>query len=151
MNTLATVPIGQHYVAQAMSGLADIRQLVRVHSETLTTACRQRGLPIELATVCAGLLATVVDDLVTVGQLGPKDFERSKRMERVLAACEEPAASALRLAIAASPVNGRAAVRHWDAICDRPEIGLMAWCVGLDTDNARAYGRRRQRLEEQGK
>lgn len=147
----AAVPIGQHYVTQALNGLADISKQVRVRSDTLTTACRQRGLPMELAEVCAGLLATVCDDLIAVGSMSPKDFERSKRLERILAACDEPAASALRLAVAASPVNGRAAVRHWDAVCDKPEVGLMAWCIGLDTDTARMYGRRRQKLEEQGR
>jgi len=102
-----------------------------VNSPTLTTACRQAGLPIELAELCGGLLASVVDDLVTIGRLPRLDFERTKRKQRVLAAADEPAASALRLAIVASPVNGRAAVAHWDAICEGFELGnwpgFSAW------------------------
>lgn len=96
----------------------------------------------ELAELCGGLLASVVDDLVAVGSLSPRNFERSKRMERILAATQEPALFALRCAMGASPINGRAAARHWDAICDRDERGRFAWLLGMDTDNAYAYGRK---------
>lgn len=115
---------------------------MRTESLTLTTACRQAGLPIELAEVCAGLLASVVDDLVAASKLPKADFERAKRMERVLAAADEPAASALRLAVAASPTNGRACARHWDAICDKSEIGKFAWLLGMQTEAAWRYGKK---------
>jgi hypothetical protein len=114
-------------------------------SFTLTTACRQAGLPIELAELCGGLLASVVDDLVTIGRLRRTDFERTKRKQRVLAAADEPAASALRLAIVASPVNGRAAVAHWDAICEGYELGKLAWLLGMDTETSYGYGRRMEK------
>lgn len=120
----------------------DIQRLVRMKSSTLTTACRQAGLPIELAELCGGLLASVVDDLVMIGRLRRSDFERTKRKQRVLAAADEPAASALRLAIASSPVNGRAAVAHWDAICEGFELGKLAWLLGMDTETSWGYGRR---------
>ena len=122
-----------------------IRLAVRMKSPTLTTACRQAGLPIELAEICGGLLASVVDDLVTIGRLPRSDFERTKRKQRVLAAADEPAASALRLAIAASPVNGRAAVAHWDAICEGFELGKLAWLLGMDTETSWGYGRRMEK------
>jgi len=96
----------------------------------------------ELAELCGGLLASVVDDLVTASQLDKTDFERAKRMGRVLAACEEPAVSALRIACAASPTNGRACARHWDALCERSERGMFAWLLGMDTDNAHRYGKK---------
>jgi hypothetical protein len=121
---------------------AAIYKLVRMKSPTLTTACRQAGLPIELAELCGGLLASVVDDLVSIGNLRRTDFERTKRKQRVLAAADEPAASALRIAIAASPVNGRAAVAHWDAICEGYELGKLAWLLGMDTETSWGYGRR---------
>jgi hypothetical protein len=121
---------------------AAIYKLVRMKSPTLTTACRQAGLPIELAELCGGLLASVVDDLVNIGDLRRTDFERTKRKQRVLAAADEPAASALRIAIAASPVNGRAAVAHWDAICEGYELGKLAWLLGVDTETSWGYGRR---------
>lgn len=127
----------------------DIGKLVRMTSPTLTTACRQAGLPIELAGICAGLLATVVDDLVTIGRLRRSDFERTKRKQRVLAAADEPAASALRLAIAASPVNGRAAVAHWDAICEGFELGKLAWLLGMDTETSAGYARRVKHREKE--
>jgi len=140
-----------HAAVQTVVQNADsIRRLVRMESRTLTTACRQAGLPIELAELCGGLLASVVDDLVTIGNLRRTDFDRTKRKQRVLAAADEPAASALRLAIAASPINGRAAVAHWDAICEGFELGKLAWLLGVDTETSWAYGRRARNRERDG-
>lgn len=124
-----------------------LKLLVRMKSPTLTTACRQAGLPIELAELCGGLLASVVEDLVAIGNLRRTDFERTKRKQRVLAAADEPAASALRIAIVASPVNGRAAVAHWDAICEGYELGKLAWLLGMDTETSWGYGRRVEKRE----
>jgi len=95
-----------------------------------------------MAELCGGLLASIVDDLVTVSRLDRTDFERAKRMERVLACTEEPAVSALRCAMAASPINGRACARHWDAICDKGEVGKLAWLLGMDTDSAYKYSKK---------
>ena len=99
-------------------------------------------MPMELAELCGGLLASVVDDLVNIGKLRRSDFERTKRLERVLAATHEPAVSALRLAMAASPINGRACVRHWDTICEKYEVGKLAWLLGMDTETAYTYGKK---------
>ena len=92
------------------------------------------------------MLASVVDDLVVIGFLQRTDFERTKRKQRVLAAADEPAASALRCAIVASPVNGRAAVAHWDAICEGYELGKLAWLLGMDTETSALYARRVEKL-----
>lgn len=119
-----------------------IKPLVRIDSLALTTACRQAGLPLELAELCGGLLASVVDDFVQASLLPRTDFERSKRLERILAATQEPALSALRCAMAASPTNGRACARHWDNICDAGEAGKFAWLLGMETDNAYRYGKK---------
>jgi hypothetical protein len=148
---LTTLPTRLPYAAvQTVARNTDsIDRLVRMKSPTLTTACRQAGLPLELAELCGGLLASVVDDLVMIGRLRRTDFERTKRKQRVLAAADEPAASALRLAIVASPVNGRAAVAHWDAICEhrheRAELGKLAWLLGMDTETSCGYGRRMEK------
>lgn len=99
-------------------------------------------MPLELAEICAGLLASVVEDLIAVSNMRRNDYERTKRKERIIEATDEPAASALRLAMAASPLNGRAAVAHWDAICEGYELGKMAWLLGMDTETSRTYGRR---------
>jgi hypothetical protein len=131
------------YAVQTVNEQADrIRPLVRTKSEALTTHCRQAGLPLDLAELCGGLLASVVDDLIAVSRMDRTDFEHSKRKQRVLMAAEEPAMSALRLAVAASPVNGRAAVAHWDVICERHEVGKLAWLLGMDTETAYGYGKR---------
>lgn len=142
MSTLPAVRLSQVAVETACNGQERIRALVRTQSPALTTACRQAGLPIELAELCGGLLASVVDDLVTIGRLRRTDFERTKRKQRVLAATEEPAASALRLAMASSPINGRAAVSHWDAICEKWELGKLAWLLGVETETAYKYGKK---------
>ncbi len=106
-------------------------------------------MPIELARLCGGLLASVIEDLVRIGNLHRSDFERTKRKQRVLAAADEPAASALRLAIVASPVNGRAAVAHWDVVCEQSEVGKLAWLLGMDTETSSGYGRRARKQERQ--
>lgn len=99
-------------------------------------------MSLELAEICGGLLASVVEDLIAVSNMRRKDFDRTKRKERIMEATDEPAASALRLAIAASPLNGRAAVAHWDMVCEPLELGKMAWLLGIDTETSRTYGRR---------
>lgn len=142
--------LSQVAVQTAAANADSIGKHVRLQSLTLTTACRKAGLPIELAELCGGLLASVVDDLVTIGRLPRTDFERTKRKQRVLAAADEPAASALRLAMAASPVNGRAAVAHWDAICEGFELGKLAWLLGMDTETSFGYGRRVRNRERDG-
>lgn len=140
--SLPVARLSQHSVNMANLHQERIRLLVRVNSTTLTTACRQHGLPVELAEICAGLLASVVDDLIAVSRMSKSDFERTKRKERILAAADEPAASALRIAMACSPINGRAAVSHWDAICEKHEIGKLAWLLGMDTDTSWRYGKK---------
>lgn len=139
------IRLSQHSVETVYHGRDEIRACVRITSPHLTTACRQAGLPLELAELCGGLLAGVVEDLIAIGQLQRTDFERTKRKERVLALAQEPARSALRIAIAASPINGRAAVAHWDAICERYELGKFAWLLGMDTDTAWRYGKQMER------
>lgn len=135
----------QVYMQAAVTHQQRIGMLVRIKSTALTTHCRQAGMPIELAELCGGLLASVLDDLMRIGRLPKSHLERSIRMEAVMAATSEPAASALRLAIAASPVNGRAAVRHWDAVCEKHELGKLAWLLGMDTETAWRYGKRMEK------
>lgn len=139
--------LSQIAVQTAFEQQERIKSFVRMQSLTLTTACRKAGLPIELAELCGGLLASVVDDLIAIGQLSRADFERTKRKQRVLAAADEPAASALRLAMAASPINGQAAVAHWDAICESFELGKLAWLLGMDTETSWGYGKRMRNRE----
>lgn len=129
-------------VETATRGVERIKPLVRMTSPVLTMQCRAHGLAPELAELCGGLLASVVDDMVAIGRLRRTDFERTKRKQRVLAATDEPALSALRCAIAASPINGFAAVAHWDAICEKWELGKFAWLLRLDTETAYKYGKK---------
>ena len=151
MNDLVTLSnhtrLSQVFVQTACLHAARINLLVRIKSPTLATACRQAGLPIELAELCGGLLASVTDDLQQIGLTRRTDIMRTKRKQRVLAAADEPYASALRLAIAASPINGRAAVAHWDAICEGYELGKLAWLLGMDTETSWGYGRRAGKRE----
>lgn len=142
--------LSQIAVETANDNVERIRPYVRVGSDSLTTACRQHGLPIELAELCGGLLASLIEDLIRIGNLRRTDFERTKRKTRVLAVCEEPAASALRLAMAASPINGLAAVAHWDAICEGYELGKLGWLLNVDTETSWGYGRRMEKRRQGG-
>jgi len=143
MSTNLPARLPQTAVETAVRMQERIKTLVRVQSPAMTLACRQAGLPLELAEMCGGLLASVVDDLVTASNLRRTDFERTKRLERVIAACHEPAASALKVACAASPINGRAAIAHWDKVCESHDIGKMAWLLGMqDSVTGERYGRR---------
>ena len=142
MAQLPAVRLSQYAVETASKRADSIRPLVRINSPTLTTACRQAGLPLDIAEMCGGLLASVLEDLQAIGRLRRSDIERSIRMEAVLAATDEPACSALRIAMAASPVNGRAVARHWDAICEKHERGKLAWLLGMDTETSYGYGRK---------
>ena len=51
-------------------------------------------------------------------------------------------ALAMNSACAASPLNGRAAIAHWDRICENDDIGRMAWLLNADTLQAQRYGKR---------
>lgn len=146
--TVTSPRLSQVYVQTTVRHADSIRRLVRMESVAVMTACRQAGMSLELAALCSGLLASVVDDLIAIGNLRRTDFERTKRKQRVLAAADEPAASALRLAIVASPINGRAAVAHWDAICEGFELGKLAWLLGMDTETSGGYARRLERREQ---
>jgi hypothetical protein len=149
MNSL-TVRLSQYAVQTAIAHSDSIRTLVRIKSPALTTSCRQAGLPLEMAEICGGLLATMTDDLIEASRLPKSDISRTKRMQRILQAAEEPQACALKLAMAASPLNGRTAVAHWDAICDKHEVGRLAWLLGMDTGAAHRYARKREQREKRG-
>ena len=144
---LPAVRISQYCVESTVKQLPAIKAHVRLHSDVLTAAVRQTGLPTSIAEVCGGLLASMIDDLVAIGNLRQQDFERTKRKQRVLALAEEPALSGLRIAIAASPINGQAAVHHWDAICEKYERGKLAWLMGMQTDTSYGYAKRIEKMQ----
>lgn len=145
--TIPTTRLPQFAVEQACAHAERIRPFARIASPLMTTACRQAGLPIGLAELCGAVLASLVDDLVTASKLPRTNFERAKRLERVIACTQEPIVNALRIAMAASPINGRACARHWDAICDKAERGRLAWLLGLETDNAQRYSRKIEKMQ----
>ena len=142
MSNLPAIRLSQYALEQVSANQAAIRSYARVNSLTLIEACKRRGLSLYHAELCAGVLASVIEDLVMIGRLQRNDFERTKRKQRVLAAAQEPIASALRIAAAASPVNGRAAIEHWDVICEKHEIGKLAWLLGMQTDTAHKYSKK---------
>jgi hypothetical protein len=150
MSTQLTTRLSGYAIEQVSRHGSAIRsKLVRFTSPALTAACTDAGLTHEQAELCGGLLASVIDDLIAVSRLARTDFERTKRKERIVAACNEPASYALKIAIAASPINGRAAVAHWDAVCankyEKHEIGRLAWLLGMDTDASKRYSQRQMR------
>lgn len=145
MSTLPAIhpsQVSTHAIETVERRQDTIRACVRLTSMSLTAACINRGVPENAAELCAGMLASVIDDLVQVSRLPRTDFERTKRKQRILAAATEPCASALRIAIAASPVNGRAAIEHWDIICEHYEVGKLAWLLGMPTETAYKYSKK---------
>lgn len=144
---LPAIRISQYCVETVVKELPAIDVHVRIRSDVLTTAVRRTGLPMEIAEVCGGLLASMIDDLVKIGNLRQADFERTKRKQRVLSLTSEPVLSGLRIAVAASPINGQAAVAHWDAICEKYERGKLAWLMGMQTDTSHMYGRQMEKRQ----
>src|SRR3974390_251112 len=106
MNQITIRPSGWAIEQVNRHGLTIRSKLVRFSSPALTRSCEQAGLTREQAELCGGLLASVIDDLIQIGRLARSNFERTKRKERVLSACHEPASYALKIAIAGSPLNG---------------------------------------------
>lgn len=147
MSSLPATRLPQYAMETANRERERISAHVRLKSPAMTLACRQAGMPMELAEMCGGLLASVVDDLDAVSRLPKQAFERSKRMERILAVTAEPTLSALRLAMAASPVNGRACVRHWDMVCEQAEVGKLAWLLNMQTETAWKYAKRMEKRQ----
>jgi len=145
MSNLPVNRLSQYAVETVAANTAAIRKFARVSSPALIAACTQRGLSLYHAELCAGVLASVVDDLIAVSRLPRNDFERTKRKQRVLEAAQEPIMSALRCAIAASPVNGRAAIEHWDVVCEKHEIGKLAWLLGVQTENGYKYSKKAEK------
>ena len=141
-NTLPAIRLSSYAIETVQRHSTAISKHIRLSSPKLTDDCVRRGLPRDVAELCGGLLASVIDDLIAASRLPRNEFERTKRKERVLEAAGEPAASALRIAIAASPINGRAAVAHWDAICEGYELGKLAWLLGMETDTSRKYSKK---------
>jgi len=150
MANLPAVRLSSYALQTTADNVERIRTAVRCQSPALTSACERAGVPASIAVICGGLLASVVDDLIAIGRLRRNDFERTKRKQRVLAVAGEPYASALRIAIAASPVNGRAAVEHWDIICEQHEIGKLAWLLGMPTETGFHYSERTKRKLKKG-
>jgi hypothetical protein len=147
---LPAIRISQYALESTFKQLPAIQRHVRLTSDVLTRAGMECGLPRPIAEVCGGLLASMIDDLVVIGNLRSADFERTKRKQRVLSLASEPALSGLRIAIAASPINGQAAVAHWDAICEKYERGKLAWLMGMDTDTSWGYGKRIEKMQNRG-
>jgi hypothetical protein len=144
---LPAVRISQYALESTAKHVPQLRRMVRLQSATLTQAGMECGLPQSIAEVCGGLLASMIDDLVCIGNLRHTDFERTRRKQRVLSLANEPALSGLRIAIAASPINGQAAVAHWDAICEKYERGKLAWLMGMETDTAYGYGKKIEKMQ----
>lgn len=142
MANLPAIRTSQYALQTTACNVDAIKRLVRVRSDVLVAACCEYGLSSDLAELCGGLLASVIEDLISIGNLHRNNFERTKRKQRVVAACTAPAAQALQIAITASPINGRAAVEHWDVICEKYEIGKLAWLLGMPTEASYKYSKK---------
>jgi len=102
-------------------------------------------LPIELAELCGGLLASVVDDLVTIGRLPRLDFERTKRKQRVLRLLTSPQRRRYGWLSLRRRSMGARLWRTGTLFVRASSWAKLAWLLGMDTETSWGYGRRQEK------
>jgi hypothetical protein len=123
-------PYGRN-VAAALSKVADkpraLLDFTRDHpaSPGLLAKATAAGLPVDCAELACSVLTRVVECLDTAGQMRRGGFARAKLIETALQACRPPVSDALRVAMVACPVDGRAVLRLWAEVADPWERGAM--------------------------
>jgi hypothetical protein len=77
------------------------------------------------AELACSVLTRAIECLDTAGQMRRGGFARAKLIETALQACRPPVSDALRVAMVACPVDGRALLRLWAEVADYHERGAM--------------------------
>jgi hypothetical protein len=123
-------PYGRN-VAAALSKVADkpraLLDFTRDHAASpgLLAKATAAGLPAECAELACSVLTRVIECLDTAGQMRRGTYGRAKLIETALQACRPPVSDALRVAMVACPVDGRALLRLWNEVADPWERGAM--------------------------
>jgi hypothetical protein len=95
-------------------------------SPALFAKARTGGLPVNTAHIATCVLTRVIECLDTAGQMRRgSGYGRAKLIETALQACRPPVSDALRVAMVACPVDGRAVLRLWAEVADYHERGAM--------------------------
>jgi len=101
---------------------------VRGHpaSPGLLAKAKANHLPADCAEVACGVLTRVIECLDQAARLRRgSGYGRAKLIETALQACRPPVSDALRVAMVACPVDGRALLRLWTEVADYHERGVM--------------------------
>jgi hypothetical protein len=95
-------------------------------SPGLVAKARAAGLPADVAELACGVLTRVVTCLDGAARLRRgSGYARAKLMETALQACRPPLSDALRVAMVACPIDGRAMLRLWHEVADVYERDAM--------------------------
>jgi hypothetical protein len=95
-------------------------------SPGLVAKARAAGLPADAAELACGVLTKVITCLDGAAKLRRgSGYARAKLIETALHACRPPVSDALRVAMVACPIDGRAMLRLWCEVADYHERGVM--------------------------
>jgi hypothetical protein len=94
-------------------------------SPGLVARATANKLPADCAQIACAVLTRVIECLDTAGQMRRGTYGRAKLIETALQACRPPVSDALRVAMVACPVDGRALLRLWAEVADHHERGAM--------------------------
>jgi hypothetical protein len=103
-------------------------EFVRDHTASpgLVAKARDAGIPPCAAQLACAVLTRVIECLDRAAQMRRgSGYARAKLIETALQACRPPVSDALRVAMVACPVDGRALLRLWNEVADHSERGAM--------------------------
>lgn len=95
-------------------------------SPGLMTKARAVGLSTEVAELACATMTRVIRCMDEAARLRRgSGYARAKLLETALDACRPPVSDALKVAMVACPVDGRAMLRLWCEVADMHERGAM--------------------------
>lgn len=95
-------------------------------SPGLVEKAKAAGLPVDVAELACATMTKVITCLDHAAKLRRgSGYARVKLLETALDACRPPVSDALRVAMVACPVDGRAMLRLWREVADMHERSAM--------------------------
>jgi len=101
---------------------------VRDHAASpgLLAKAKTAGLPADCAEIACAVLTRVIECLDQAARMRRgSGYARAKLIETALSACRPPVGDALRVAMVACPIDGKALLRLWTEVADHRERGAM--------------------------
>jgi len=95
-------------------------------SPGLLAKAKTAGLPNSCAELACAVMTRVIECLDQAAQMRRgSGYARAKLIETALSACRPPVGDALRVAMVACPIDGKALLRLWNEVADHSERGAM--------------------------